>query len=116
MDSENHALEGETLLGDAAAAVFEGQNVISKKIAELMTAQKAAKKARDSIKKELRNERRKKQRIMSKAKGLSNSDLVNILAERNTKPDKSESQSGAGAEGGHEASRSSSGSASASSG
>ena len=73
------------LLGDAPAENNVSEAVISKKISDLMAAQKAAKKARGEIKKELRNERRKKQRIMSKAKGLSNDDLVNILAERKTK-------------------------------
>ena len=116
MASQAAASEGETLLGNTKGAFFEGQAVISQKISELMTAQKAAKKARDDIKKELRNERRKKQRIMSKAKGLSNSDLCNILAERNTKADKSVSLSPAEPEGGNDASGSGSGSASASSG
>ena len=116
MASQEAAAEAETLLGKSKGAFFEGEAIISKKISELMTAQKAAKQARDDIKKELRNERRKKQRIMSKAKGLSNSDLVNILAERNTKPDKSVSPSPAEAEGGAVASGSGSGSASASSG
>ena len=114
MASQQPASEGEVLLGDSKGAHFEGQAIVSKKISELMTAQKAAKTARDDIKKELRNERRKKQRIMSKAKGLSNSDLCNILAER--KVNKSVSPLPAVGEGGDGASGSASGSASSSTG
>ena len=62
---------------------------------------KAEKKARDNIKKVLRNERRRKQRIMLKAKGLRNSDLVTTLAERNIIHDKSVSPVLAEAEGGN---------------
>ena len=94
---------------------FVGQlAVISKKISELMTAQNAAKKAGDDIKKELKNERRKRQRIMPKAKGLSNSNLVNILAERSAKNDGGVSLSPADNDGGLVASGSGSASASAS--
>ena len=114
MASQEAPSEDEVLLAQTKGAHFEGNAVISKKIADLMTAQRAAKKAREDIRKELRNERRKKQRIMSKAKGLSNTDLVNILAERSVT--KSGSSSAAALETGDAQTGKAAGCASASSG
>ena len=79
---------GEVILGDAVQAgggEADRHKVISLKISNLVAAQKAIKKTRDDIKKELKNERRKRGRILRKAKGLSNNDLSMILAERNHK-------------------------------
>ena len=115
MASEDVGDCGERVLGNLRrqGAFNDRTATISAKIEELMGAQKEAKKAREEIQKELKNEKRKRHRIMKKTKGLSNSDLVDILAERRSKSGRGVSPSPAEDEGGSGASGSGSASAKA---
>ena len=61
---------------------------ISTKIQSLVAAQNEARAVRRTITKDLRNERRRKARLMSRTKGLTNADIILMLAERKMKKER----------------------------
>ena len=58
------------------------KKTLNQKINALQFEATAQKKARELIMRELKNERRKRQRLMAKTKGLSSKDLLDLLTDR----------------------------------
>ena len=63
----------------------DGKNGMRDKIKNLVEEQAACKASRKKVLKELKNERRKRNRLLNKTRGLSDADLIELLRDRHDK-------------------------------